>query len=317
MSHPNAMKFKIILAFCAIYLIWGSTYLGMKYSVETLPPLLLSGSRFALAGFILYLWSRLIGGARPSRVELREAIITGILLVPCGNAVGTTVVQYLDSSFVALIYSTVPLFMFLLTLHHHKRDRVFAVKIAGIIFGFAGIYLLLSPHQASWRPVQIVCAFVTLISSALWAYASVRIRNIKVHDPFTFTACQMLAGGVVVLLLAFIQGDHTTFHFSQASTKSLLAFTYLIVFGSLIGFSSYNFLIRHVEIGKVSTYAYINPVIAVFLGVTLNHEHLPIHSLIGAIIVIIAVFTVVSAGSPKSNRSFLLLFKKEGTIAGE
>ncbi len=310
-------RFKIILAFVAVYFIWGSTYLGMKFSVETIPPLYLSGSRFTLAGIILYFWSRFRGRARLSPVQFREAIISGICLVVCGNAVGSVAVQYLDSGVLALIYASVPLFMFILTIRGQKRDSYFVMKICGIIMGFLGIYLLLSPHQDSWKTAGIFAALAALVSSAIWAYASVRMRQVKVDDPVGFTSVQMISGGFIVLALSGGNGDWLGFHPSDASLKSLGAFAFLVIFGSIIAFSSYNFLIRHVEISKVSTYAYVNPVVAVLLGTWLNREHLPFHALLGAVIVVTSVFIVISAGSPWSNRHFLRLFKKQATIAGE
>ncbi|MDL5053652.1 EamA family transporter [Oscillatoria laete-virens NRMC-F 0139] len=317
MTPVSLNRLKIILAFIAVYLIWGSTYLGMKFSVETIPPLYLSGFRFTLAGIILHFWSRFKGGSRLSAAQCREALISGICLVVCGNAVGSVAVQYLDSSVLALIYASVPLFMFLLTIRGHQRDHEFILKIAGIIMGFGGIYLLLSPHQDSWKSAGIFAALAALISAGIWAYASVRMRQVKVDDPVGFTSVQMISGGLIVLALSGGNGDWLTFHPADASLKSLGAFAFLVIFGSIIAFSSYNFLIRHVEISKVSTYAYVNPVIAVLLGIGLNGEHLPVHALLGALIVVISVFIVISAGSPWSNRHFLRLFKKQTTIAGE
>lgn len=317
MTHSRLIPVKIILAFAAVYLIWGSTYLGMKFSVETIPPLYLSGTRFTLAGIILYLWSRIRGEGRLGLLQLREALISGFFLVVCGNAVGSVTVQYLDSGVLALIYASVPLFMFILTIRGQKRDRVFMLKVSGIIMGFGGIYFLLSPHQDSWKAAGIFAALAALVSAGIWAYASVRMRNVKVDQPIGFSAAQMISGGLIVLLMSAGNGDLLTFHPEDASLKSLGAFAFLVIFGSIIGFSSYNFLVRHVEISKVSTYAYVNPVIAVLLGTWMNREHLPIHALIGAGIVVTSVMIVVSAGSPQSRRPLLHLFKKQGTNATE
>jgi drug/metabolite transporter (DMT)-like permease len=291
-----APRYQVLIAFALIYLIWGSTYLGIRFAIETLPPFLMAGLRFLIAGGLMYGWMRLrAGDARPTAIEWRGAALVGGFLLLGGNGGVVWAQQQVPSGLAALLVATVPLWMVLLEWlggGHRPRLRV----MAGIAIGFAGLGILVnSTDLLGGRAVSAVGAAVLVMASFSWAIGSVLSRRVRLPaSPLLGTGMEMIAGGVLLLLAGTLAGEWGTLDLAAASTRSVAAFLYLVVFGSLVGFTAYIWLLRHVEIAKVATYAYVNPVVAVLLGWALAGEPLTLRILVAAAVIILGVFFITS-----------------------
>lgn len=304
MKGGEATRAQVVVAFAAIYLIWGSTYLAILFAVETLPPFLMAGVRFLTAGGLMYGWVRLRGEPPPSRLEWRSAAIVGAFLLLGGNGGVVWAEQRVASGLAALLVATVPLWMVLiewLSGGPRPRGRV----VAGIAIGFLGLGILVGPAELlGGRAADRLGAGVLVLASLSWAAGSVVSRRVRLPaSPWLGTGMEMAAGGALLLLLGTLTGEWTRLDLAAASSRSLYAVLYLIVFGSLIGFTAYIWLLRHVEIARVSTYAYVNPVVAVLLGWALAGEQLSLRiALAAAVIVAGVVFITTGRASPAIER---------------
>jgi drug/metabolite transporter (DMT)-like permease len=282
-------------AMVTVYLVWGSTYLAIRFAIETLPPFLMAATRFLIAGAILYLIRRGQGDAIPSRVEWRSASIIGILLLVGGNGGVVWAEQRVPSGVTALIVGIAPLWMVLIDLLHPAGRRPGHWAILGLVLGFIGLSVLIGPSQIAGHGenIDLIGAIVIILAALFWAIGSLYSRQAKLpSSPLLGTAMEMLAGGAGLILLGFLTGEFKQLNLAAVSIQSIAGMTYLIVFGSWIGLSSYTWLLRVAPTPLVFTYAYVNPVVAVLLGHFIASEPLTFQIMIAAMIVVGSVVLI-------------------------
>lgn len=291
-------RFALLTAFAIIYLIWGSTFLGILFAIQTLPPFLMASARFFVAGGLLYAWSRLVtGAAAPTRAEWGTTAVIGVLLLVGGNGLLVWSEQRLPSGVAALFVGTVPCFMALIDWLRPGGLRPSGHVIAGLLLGLLGLVWLVGPDALmGGGRADFIGAAVVVLCSFSWAAGSIYSRHVVMpRSPFLSTAMQMLAGGVVLLLLSVLLGEPWHFDANAVSVRSLLGLSYLIVFGSIVAFSAYIWLLRVSTPARVSTYAYVNPVVAVLLGWALAGEALTMRIGIAAAIIVSGVALITLA----------------------
>lgn len=284
---------RVGLAFAAVYLIWGSTYLAIRFAIETLPPFLMAGVRFIVAGGVLYIWTAARGAGVPTPREWLATGIVGALLLLGGNGGVVWAEQSVPSGLAAVLVATVPFWMVLL---HWPTGGVqpTAVVLVALAVGLAGVALLVGPAElAGAGRVDLLGAVVLLLAALSWASGSLVSRHAaQPRWPLRANAMQQLSGGVLLLVAATLAGDWSRLDLAGASARSVLSLGYLVVFGSLVGFTAYIWLLRHVAPALVSTYAYVNPVVAVFLGWALAAEPITPRTLLAAAVIVGAVAVI-------------------------
>jgi drug/metabolite transporter (DMT)-like permease len=302
-DHPRA---RLLAAFAAVYLLWGSTYLFIRFAVETLPPFVMAGARFAVAGAVLYLWARLRGTPAPTRVEARRAAIAGLFLLLGGNGAVAWAEQRVPSGVTALLVATVPVWMVLLDWLRPGGTRPRAGVFAGLALGLVGLVMLVGRGAIRGHELaDPVGAAVLIVGSILWATGSLYVGlNPRPPSALIANAVQMLAGGVALLAVGTAAGELGRLDLAAASNRSLLSVLYLIVAGSLIGFTAYTYLLQVSTPAKVSTYAYVNPVVAVLLGWAFAGEQITARTLAAAAVILAGVAIITMAGgAPTGARS--------------
>jgi drug/metabolite transporter (DMT)-like permease len=293
--HLSAPAWQVWTGLGIVYVVWGSTYLAIRVAVETLPPLIAGGLRFMLAGSIVYAVLRIRGGrdaVRFTRAQLLSCAIVGSLLVTGGN--GLVMVGEVDvpSGLAALIIASVPLWV--IVYRRVAGERIPGLTLVGVLAGFAGLALLLLPSGGNDEVDSWVGLLLLFCAAPCWALGSfLSKRRPLPSDPFLSTALQMMAGGATSLIGGLARGETADVDLGAFSADSLIAFAYLVVVGSLIAFTAYVWLLQHAPISKVATYAYVNPVIAIFLGWAILSEQVTASILAGAAIVIASVATIV------------------------
>ena len=289
------MRLKLGVAFLAIYVIWGSTYLAIRFVVETIPPFFMAGTRFIIAGLILYALTRLRSALAPTSLQWKRAFVIGGFLLLGGNGAVVWAEQWVPSGLTSLLIATVPLWMVLLN-SLHNRTRPSIGVIVGLILGFTGVALLVGSIENIGEINMIIPgATIIVFGSFLWANGSLYSRSVKTSSSqFQAAAMQMIAGGILLLSASLITGEWRRIMLDQVSPRSMLSWLYLIVFGSIVAFSSYIWLLKQTTPPQVSTYAYINPIIAMILGWALADEALTARTILAAIIIItsVAVITI-------------------------
>lgn len=300
MTQPRSSRVLIFLAFAAVYVVWGSTYLGIRYAIETLPPFLMAGTRFSLAGAILFTWAMLNGESiRSSFSQWPKALAIGGLLLLGGNGGVTWAEKYIPSGFAALLITTEPLWVVVLN-WALSRTRPNGKVLLGVFIGMAGVALLVGDGLKAGiagSSISFVAVGVSLLASVAWAAGSVYASRYPIKASTSMASgMQMLSGGILLLVLALAVGDLQRLNLAAASWVSIGAFFYLLVFGSLIGFTAYSYLLRNVSPARAATYAYVNPVVAVFLGWLLAGEPLTSRMLIAAVIIIGSVILITTFG---------------------
>ncbi len=297
-ANANRNFALLIAAFAAVYIFWGSTYLAIKYAIETLPPFLMAGSRFIIAGSILYVAARLSKDyEKPSWKHWRTSLIVGTLLLLGGNGGVVLAQHYISSSLAALLVATEPFWIVLLSWLWLKGTRPNWKVALGLLIGFVGVYLLIGGqgNSAAGGSGQILGAFFVIAGAFSWALGSMYgLRATTPKSSLLTSGMQMLSGGAVLTLVGFLKGEAATFNVADVSAHSWFALAYLIIFGSLIGFTAYSWLLKNAEPAMVSTYAYINPVIAVFLGWLIAGESFTTQMLVGAGIIVGSVALITS-----------------------
>lgn len=301
--HKEPSKLLVLAAFAALYLIWGSTYLGISIGIKTIPPFFLVGTRFLVAGVILYIWCLYKGEKTPSLKIFGTIGVGGVLMLFMGNGAVSWAEQYLPSGIAAIIVATVPLWFVLLDKDQWKFYFSNKIIILGFLVGFAGVLLLFSGKGStdfSGDKMKLIGFFVLLTGTVAWATGSLYSKYKKVEASVTMKAAvQMLAAGIVSVLAGLIGGEQHQMVLSHISWQSVNALFYLIVMGSLIGYMSYIWLLSVRPASLVGTYAYVNPVVAVFLGWLIADEQITMQQ-IGALVVILAgVILVNFAPEPK------------------
>jgi len=294
----------LIAAFFAVYVFWGSTYLAIKYTIETLPPFLMAGTRFAFAGAILFVWARFTRDyERPTFAHWKTSAVVGTFLLLGGNGAVVLASHYIPSSMTALLVATEPLFVVMLSWLWLGNARPNWKVAAGLLIGFLGVYLLITGKvggsdaggYGQWFGYAAV-----IIGALSWATGS--IYGLKATTPkssLLTAGMQMLAGSVSLFIVGLVRGEHTAFDRSTVSSSSIFALFYLIVFGSLMGFTAYSWLLKNAQPAMVATYAYVNPVIAVILGWTIAGESLTAQMLIGAFVIVASVVLITANKSEK------------------
>ena len=297
MTSTRPSRALIILAFAAVYIIWGSTYLGIRLAIQTLPPFLMAAMRFLIAGGILFIVS-IFNGARfhQSFANWRRALLIGALLLLCGNGGVTWAEKYVASSLAALLVATEPLWVVIFNWAlSHRRPN--ARVLLGIFVGLAGVALLVSDGLGHSEKTGLISAGVVLLSSLAWASGSVYSNRNPIDAPTSMASgMQMLAGGGWLFLLALVTGDVKRLNLEHASWTSIGAFAYLTIFGSLVVFTAYSWLLKNVTPARAATYAYVNPVVAVLLGWSIAAEPLTSKMILAAAIIVGSVVLITIYG---------------------
>jgi drug/metabolite transporter (DMT)-like permease len=287
------VRLRVAAALLAVYVIWGSTYLGIAVGIRTLPPFTMLAVRFLIAGALLYAWVAYRGAARPSLRHWIAAVLSGGGLLLIGNGGVAWAETRVDSGVVALVVAVVPLWLAL-----HDRQRLWWRAVVGLALGFGGVALLVGPGVGSFSWPALVVVF----TSFGWAAASLYSRGAPQPAPLLFAAMQMLAGGVLLLTAAALRGELG--HLQRPTLASVEALAYLIVVGSLVGFTAYTWLLRNARMSLIGTYAFVNPVVAVLLGWAFNHELLSVRTVVaGAVIVAGVALIVLAPAYPDRRRS--------------
>jgi len=297
---------QVITAFGAVYLLWGSTYLAIRFVIETLPPFLSAGLRFLLAGLILYAFARLKKGeSAPLRKYWKSAFIIGGFLLLGGNGSVVWAERYVPSGLAALFLAITPLWMVLLEWWWHETRRPSLGVFIGIGIGFIGVWLLMAPNllKLGTHSIHLGGALLLLFASLSWSIGSIYSRRSdQAKSSYLSTSMQMIAGGILLMLMGMLQGEWAHLHLANFSFKSILAWIYLIIFGSLFGFTTYLWLLKNVGVARASTYAFVNPVVAIFLGWALAGERLDAQTALAAFFVLVAVITItIYHKEPESN----------------
>lgn len=282
----------LVLAWAAVYLIWGSTYLGIRLAIESIPPFLMAGSRHLLAGVLLYGWSRFRQRVpSPSWQDWMRAAGLGVLMLVTANGATTWAEQLVPSGLTALIVCTSALWLVLLNWLWLGARRPTARMIAGLVAGFGGVALLVAPgHFAGGEHVDPIGALVLTGAALSWSVGTVyAITLTRPTHPTLFVSQQMIAAGVVLLSVAALSGEVRAFSWGDVSATSATAYLYLAVFGSLISYSAYFWLLRHTTPDRLATISYVNPLVAVILGWALAGESLSIRTLLAASVILVAV----------------------------
>lgn len=312
-NHHPPSPVGIWLAIISVYVVWGSTYLAIRYAVQTMPPFLMAGARFLISGSLLYIVRRVLGDPPPTRREWRSASIIGILLLVGGNGGVVWAEQWVVSGVAALLVATAPLWMILIdTLHPHGLKYNYWVFL-GVLLGFAGIFTLIHPFQSMDQgDIDLIGAAVLIFASLLWSIGSLYSRHAKLpSSPLLGTGMEMLAGSGGLLLLGILTGELEQLSLTSISKESWLGLVYLIIFGSLIGFTAYTWLLRSAPTPLVSTYAYVNPIVAIFLGYFIAEEPLTLQILIATVLVVGSV-ALITIAQQKHLRSRVPSFKSMG-----
>ena len=292
---------RVLLAFAAVYFIWGSTYLFIKYAIETIPPFLLGATRFLVAGALLYALARLRGAASPAARDWRTAAVTGVLMLGMGNGAVVWAEQTVPSGVVALIVSTVPIMIVLIDWLRPGGVRPRLPVFLGLALGLTGVIILIGPKAIVGEGhVDEIGAAALFVGSLGWAFGSIITRrSSRVASPLVFSAMQMLFAGLAMLIASFSFAEPASFSPAEVSLRSALSWVYLAVAGSIIGYSAYVYLLGAVSAAKASTYAYVNPIIAVVLGWAFANEPLGARTLVAAAVILggVALITAMHGSS--------------------
>lgn len=292
---------RIALALCAVYIIWGSTYLAIRFAVETLPPFLMAGTRFLVAGALLYGWRRAAGFARPTPRQWRVATVVGGLMLLGGNGGVVWAEQWVESGTAALMVATVPLWMVVMDRVRPGGPAPRPAVWVGIAVGLVGVALLFGPPSVDPRYTE--GWVVLLLASISWAAGSLYSRTAVLPAPLLATGMQMLAGGALLVGTGVATGELASVDPASFSTRSVLALVYLVVFGSLMGYTAYVWLLRVTAPALASTYAYVNPVVAVFLGWLLAGERITPRIVLASLVIVGGVALITTTRGRRAPRT--------------
>ena len=295
----------VIAAFGAIYLIWGSTYLAILWVIASIPPLLMASGRFLFAGALLYGWLRIRGEPKPTGLQWRAAAVAGALMLAGGNGAVVVAEQWVPSGLTALLVGGVPLWLVLLDALLGSKARPSRRAQLGLLGGFAGVALLVgAPGIGDGGSREIFGAILVVVGSACWAGGSLYLRTApSPSNPLVLVSMQMLAGGLVLGVMSILAGEPAGFDVADVTLRSALALAYLVIFGSLVAYSAYVWLLTVTTPARVGTYAYVNPVIALLLGWAFAGEQVGFRSAVAAAIIVGSVILIVSEARSVSERS--------------
>jgi drug/metabolite transporter (DMT)-like permease len=290
-----SQKLKIWIALLIVYIFWGGTYLFIHFAVETIPPFFMAGSRFIIAGTILYIWRRLAGDAAPTRGQWLRASAVGLLLLLGGNGLLSLAEQHVASGIASLIIGSVPLWMTTMEALRPGGVRPNKLGIVGLVIGFGGIALLVAPSLTGGAPINApLMGIITLLCGAFfWSLGSIYSRVAHLPQSILLTTgMEMLAGGVGLYLAGSLTGEWRQLVLAHISAISWYSMIYLVLFGSMAGYTAYAWVLRAAPVSLVSTYAYVNPLVAILLGSLFAQETLTVHVLVSAAIIIGSVILI-------------------------
>lgn len=293
-SSPHPTRTALILAFGAIYIIWGSTYLGIRVAVETIPPFLMASTRFLVAGAVLFAWLRFRGVPMPTRRQWAINAVIGVFLLLGGNGLVAWAEQYVPSGVTALIIGIQPLFFVLTEWAWPGGTRPTAMTSFALLVGFAGVAWLAAPWETPSQGGLHVLGVCTILAACIfWAFGSIYSRRSK-HgaDALLAAALQMVSGGVALLIVSLARNEFSVVDPAAISASSWWALAYLIAVGSLIGFPVFVWLMKNSTPARVATYAYVNPIVAVFLGWLILHEPITPRTIVASVVIIAAVVII-------------------------
>lgn len=312
----------LIAAFAAVYIFWGSTYLAVKYSMQTLPPFLMAGARFLVAGLILFVWARFSRDYEaPKVVHWKTAFVVGTFLLLGGNGGVVLAQHFISSSLSALLVATEPLWIVLLSWLWLRTGRPNWKVAVGLLVGFVGVWLLIGGQPGADETAggygQLIGTLAVLAGALSWATGSIYgLRSPTPKSSIMTAGMQMIAGSLSLLVVGLIRGEWSRFDPAAVSSHSVFALLYLIIFGSLIGFTAYSWLLKNAQPSMVATYAYVNPVIAVLLGWGIAGESMNSQMLIGAFVVVVSVALITASKKTKPEDEKELEMHRSNTPAG-
>lgn len=296
-QHPEPTRARLFAAFAVVYIIWGSTYLAVRFGIESFPPLLLGGLRHFTAGLILYPVARLRSKEKLTPANWRAAALIGILLLFCGNGAVCWSEQLVPSGITALMVGAVSFWMVLIEWARPGGTRPTGRVFIGLVLGFIGLGFLVGPsHLGGSERINLLGASVLLLGSLCWGAGSVFSKHVQLpRSPLFGVALQSLVGGSMLLVCGVISGEGAALDIHKISMRSLGALVYLIIFGSLLGMTAYTFLLRVAPPARVGTYAYVNPVVAIFLGWVFAGESITLRTVLAGAVILTAVVLVITA----------------------
>ena len=289
------MKTKIWVALLALYIVWGSTYLAIRFTVETIPPFLSGSLRFLVSGALLFAWRRSAGDAVPTLSNWKATAIVGTFLLLGGNGLVSLAEKTVPSGIAALIIATAPFWLVLFEAFRSGGVKPTARSILGLVIGFSGVFLLIGPAEftGAEHKFDTFGVIVLLVAPVLWSLGSIYAKGADLPgSTLLSTGMQMLAGSVSLFIVSVLTGELNGFNFGEVTMRSWWGLIYLITFGSLIGFVSYGWLLQNAPISLLSTYAYVNPVVAVFLGWLFASEILNARIIVATAIIIGSVILI-------------------------
>jgi drug/metabolite transporter (DMT)-like permease len=293
-SAARPASWKILLAFAIIYFVWGSTYLSIRVGVREVPPFLLAGMRFVLAGLFLYGWMRLKGVPHPSRREWAGICLQGTLIFLIDYGCVFWAEQRVPSGIAAVVLATIAIFITLLEITILRTLRLTVRLSLALLGGLCGVAVLMNrSFSLGETPIDRAGALALLVAAFCWSVATILTRRLVLPASKPMSAAsQMLAGGVQLLLLALLTGEFNGFHVTAVSWKAWFALLYLIIAGSIVGFTAYIWLLHYESPTKVGTYAYVNPVVAVLVGYFGGGESIGLRTVFGSVLVLVSVITI-------------------------
>src|SRR5579862_8147485 len=294
-------SWKILLAFAIIYFVWGSTFLAIRVGVREVPPFLLAGMRFLIAGVVLFLWMRFKGTPAPSFREWSSASLLAILIFVFDYGLLFWAEKRVPSGIAAVMMAMIPVFMALSEIVILRTQRLTARLAFALLVGIAGVAVLVSRSLSFGEaPIETSGAIALLVASVSWSVASALTRKLPLPAAKTMSSgVQMMAGGVFLTVTAAVLGEFRGFHIQSVSRGAWLSLAYLIVAGSIIGFTAYVWLIHHESPTKVGTYAYVNPVVAVLIGYFLGGEAIGPRTILGTVFVLVSVIVITTTKKPR------------------
>jgi drug/metabolite transporter (DMT)-like permease len=304
-AHAKPQTWKVLLAFAIIYFVWGSTFLAIRVGVREVPPLILAGMRFLTAGVVLYLWTRAKGTPSPTLREWMAATSLASLIFVCDYGLLFWAEKRVPSGIAAVMLATIPVFMAISEILILRTQRLTARLAISLLIGIGGVAVLVS-HSVSFgdAPIDTTGAIALMVASVSWSIASSLTRKLPLPSSKAMSSgAQMLAGGILLFIVAGFFGEYHGFHVQSVSTNAWFALAYLIVAGSIMGYTAYVWLIHHESPTKVGTYAYVNPVVAVLVGYFLGGEPIGPRTIIGTTLVLVSVIVITIIPSKKESLS--------------
>lgn len=304
-AETKPQTWKVLLAFAIIYFVWGSTFLAIRVGVGEVPPFLLAGMRFLIAGLVLYFWMRAKRTPSPTFREWRAASLLAIFIFVFDYGLLFWAEQRVPSGIAAVMMATIPAFMAISEIVILRTQRLTARLSVALLIGLAGVAVLVSRTLSFGdAPIDTAGACALIVASVSWSIASALTRKLPLPAAKTMSSgAQMLAGGIFLTTAAALLGEFHTFHLHSVSRTTWLALAYLIIAGSIIGFTAYVWLIHHESPTKVGTYAYVNPAVAVLIGYFLGGEPIGPRTLVGTTFVLISVVLITTTPSPQPQTS--------------